>query len=301
MKNISTIHTEIHNQSQKLTYVLLTFTAFFWGSAFPVAKIVTGKLPPATAAFYRFAIALPIFFIIAKIRVGQISINRKDHLYAAGFGIQQVAMYNYLFFKGVSLTSASNATLIVSTGPIIIAVIASFLFADENLTRGRILGLISAFLGVALIIIFSPNKESGGLTGDFIIFLSAVVFATYTIFSRYCFKLMSPYVLTAWGTFYGVIDIFLLSIPETHKTKTFDGELILALLYLSLAAGVIGFLVYNWGASEIGPTRASIFVNSVPMFGVITSVVLLGEVFSVWHIISFTMIVAGVYLVNKYK
>ncbi|MCE7734159.1 MAG: DMT family transporter [Candidatus Heimdallarchaeota archaeon] len=301
MKNISVSNIEIQNQSQKLTYILLTFTAFFWGSAFPVAKIVTEKLPPATAALYRFVIALPIFFIIAKVKTGQVGIKLKYHAYAAIFGIQQVAMYNYLFFKGVSLTSASNATLIVSTGPIIIAVIASFLFADERLTRGRIVGLISAFVGVVLIITFSPNKESGGLTGDLIIFLSAVIFATYTLFSRYCFKFMSPYVLTAWGAFYGIIVLFFLSLPERDETKTIDGDLILALLYLSLAAGVIGFLVYNWGANEIGPTRASIFVNSVPMFGVITSVVILDEVFSVWHVISFSMIVAGVYIVNKYK
>lgn len=301
MKNITLANIEIQNQPQKLTYVLLTFTAFFWGSAFPVAKIVTEKLPPATAALYRFAIALPIFFIIAKLKIGKITIKREYHLYAAGFGIQQVAMYNYLFFKGVSLTSASNATLIVSSGPIIIAVIASLLFADENLTRERIIGLLSAFLGVALIVAFSPNRESGGLTGDLIIFLSAVVFATYTIFSRYCFKLMSPYILTAWGTFYGVIVLFFLSLFEREETKTIDGELIIALLYLSLAAGVVGFLVYNWGANEIGPTRVSIFMNSVPMFGVLTSVIILDEVFSIWHIISFTMIVVGVYLVNKYK
>ena len=276
-------------------------TAFFWGSAFPVAKIVTDKLPPATAALYRFTIALPIFFIIAKIKVGKVTIARKHHLYAAIFGIQQVAMYNYLFFKGVSLTSASNATLIVSSGPIIIAIIASILFVDEKLTPERVVGLFSAFFGVILIIVFSPNREPGGLTGDFIIFLSAVVFATYTIFSRYCFKLMSPYVLTAWGPFYGVIALFVFSLTEKDETKTIDAELILALLYLSLGAGVVGFLIYNWGANEIGPTRVSIFMNSVPMFGVLTSVAILGEVFSIWHIISFIMIVFGVYLVNKHK
>lgn len=292
---------EDNNQSQTMTYVLLTITAFFWGSAFPVGKIVTEKLPPATAALYRFTIALPIFFIIAKIKIGNIAIERKYHLYAAIFGIQQVALYNYLFFKGVGLTSASNATLIVSSGPIITAILASMLFADEKLTSTRILGLLSAFFGVVLIIAFSPNKESGGLTGDFIIFLAAVVFATYTIFSRYCYKLMSPYILTAWGTFYGLIILLLISVSERNEPKTIDGELILALLYLSLAAGVFGFLIYNWGANEIGPTRVAIFINSVPIFGVLTSVVLLGEVFSIWHVISFIMIGVGVYLVNKRK
>ncbi|MHA2030129.1 MAG: DMT family transporter [Candidatus Kariarchaeaceae archaeon] len=301
MKNINVENIKIRDDSQVITYVLLTLTAFFWGSAFPVAKVVSSKIPPATAAFYRFTIALPIFFIIAKIRVGNIKLERKHHVMAAIFGILQVAMYNYLFFKGVSLTSASNATLIVSSGPIITAIIASLLFFDEKLTIGRIMGLISAFFGVALIIAFSPNKESGGLAGDFIIFLSAVVFAVYTIFSRFCYKIMSPYVLTAWGSLYGVVVLFLLSLLERDQHQTIDSEVIIGLLYLSLAAGVFGFLMYNMGANEIGPTRVAIFINSVPMFGVITSVVILDEVFSIWHLISFAMIVLGVYLVNKYK
>lgn len=289
------------NKSSKVTYILMGLVGFFWGSGFPVAKIVSEKLPPATAAFYRFSIALPFFFVIAFYKDNHIMIERRLHAYAAVFGILQVTMYNYLFFRGVGLTSASNATLIVSSGPIITAVIASILFVDEKLTKQRLIGLISAFTGVAIIILFSPNREPGGLTGDFIIFLSATVFAAYTVFSRFCYKLMSPYLLTAWGAFYGTLALFLLSLTESNQEKTIDSDVILALLYLSLAAGVFGFLMYNYGAKEIGPTRAAIFTNSVPMFGVITSVVLLGETFSYLHVVSFCFIVYGVYLVNKYK
>ncbi|MHA2249160.1 MAG: DMT family transporter [Candidatus Kariarchaeaceae archaeon] len=286
--------------SNYIFYILLTLTAISWGAAFPMGKIVASKLPPSTAAFYRFLIVLPLFFVITKIIDKEVMIEKKYHVNAAIFGILQVSLYNYLFFTGIGMTSSSNATLVISSGPVITAIVASLLYADEKLNSTRIIGLILAFVGVVLIVIFNPNKQSSGaLLGDFIIFLAAIAFAIYTLYSRKCLKVMSPFKLTSWGTFYGVIVLFFISLTERNSPKTVDTQLIVALLYLSLVAAGFGFLMYNIGARVLGPSRVAIFINTVPMFGVITSVLILGEVFSIWHPISFALIVSGVYFVNK--
>ena len=281
-------------------YFLLTLTTIFWGGAFPAGKIVADMIPPATAAFIRFSLALPIFFILTKVRGDSIFINKKNHMYAALFGLLQVTSYNFLFFNGLQFTTSSNATLIIAFGPALTTIIASFLYKDEKLSRNKIIGVILAFGGVVFIVLLGSTPElESNFKGDFIIFLAALVFAVYTLYSKIILNYMSPFQLTSWGTFYGVIALFFLTIPEKSLNFSLSGSLLLAMLYLSIFAGVFGFLFYNIGAKEIGPTRVAIFINLVPVFGVITSVIILGEILTIWHGISFIFILTGVLLVNK--
>ena len=97
---------------------------------------------------------------------------------------------------------------------------------------------------------------------------------------------------------YGVIALTFLSIPEEADT-VITLELVLAMLFLSFFAGLFGFLFYNVGAKKIGPTKVAIFINLVPVFGVLTSILILGEQLSFWHFVSFLLILTGIYLVNK--
>jgi len=75
----------------------------------------------------------------------------------------------------------------------------------------------------------------------------------------------------------------------------------LGILYLALFSTVIGYFFYVEGVSKIGAGRAAIFGNLIPVFGVITSVLLLPENLSPWHAVSFILILTGVVLVNKQK
>ncbi len=73
----------------------------------------------------------------------------------------------------------------------------------------------------------------------------------------------------------------------------------LGILYLALLSTVVGYFFYVVGVSKIGAGRAAIFGNLVPVFGVITSVLLLKENLSPWHGVSFLLILTGVILVNR--
>lgn len=73
----------------------------------------------------------------------------------------------------------------------------------------------------------------------------------------------------------------------------------MGILYLALISTVVGYFFYVEGVSKIGASRAAIFSNLVPVFGVISSMLLLGEHASPWHGVSFLLILAGVVLVNR--
>ena len=281
-------------------YGLMILTTVFWGGAFPAGKIVSSFLEPATASFIRFLVALPFFFILLIIFGESYKISRKNHLKAAIFGIMQITLYNFLFFKGLQFTSSSNATLIIASGPAMTTVMAALFLEEEKIDREKVLGIVLAFIGVALIVLNGSSKAEGSITGDLIISAAALVFAIYTIFARYVLKELTPLQLTSWGTVYGVLALFILSLFE-GKPDTIDSSLIIAMIYLSLFAGVFGFLFYNIGTKHIGASKAAIFINLVPVFGVVTSIIVLGEILLPIHILTFLLIAMGVYLVNRPK
>ena len=286
-------------------YLLLFLVAIVWGASWPAGRKVATNLPPVTAAFYRFTIAVPFFFLAAYLIDRNISIPRSMHRQIAILGFLQVTLYNLFFFSGERYTSSSDATLIIAINPTITAILAARIYSDEKLSRQRIYGLLIALSGVVIIVIQSPNKDvENRFLGNFLIILAAITWATFTVYSRPVFKKINPLTFSAWASLYGWLLLLILSpvngnwIAQIQKTDTI---IWLSLVYLALAAGVFGNIVFNSSVGKIGPSRSSIFINLVPIFGVISAVILLDEIVSYWHAISLGLIIIGVYQVNRTK
>jgi drug/metabolite transporter (DMT)-like permease len=105
--------------------------------------------------------------------------------------------------------------------------------------------------------------------------------------------------ILAWISLFGWIFMIPFSLLESPWTYTWTTTSWLGILYLALLSTVVGYFFYVEGVSKIGASRAAIFSNLVPVFGVISSILLLGENASPWHGVSFLLILAGVVLVNR--
>ncbi|MFV2014870.1 MAG: DMT family transporter [Candidatus Heimdallarchaeota archaeon] len=282
-------------------YLLLLSVVMFWGVSWPAGSIISQSVPPMTAAFIRYTISLPFFFIAAFIVDKNIRIDRKLHLKIIPLGIMQVSLYNIFFLTGLKYTGPSDAVLIIAMNPTITAIIASILYKDEKLTKNKIQGLIIALLGVFIVVSLSPNVDvPNRLLGNFIIFLAAFTWASFTAFARPVLREVKPLTFTAWGSFYGWLLLLIVSPFQGPWFIKMEQKVIFGIVYLALIAGVYGNIVYNSGVRQIGPSRTSIFVNFVPIFGVMSSLVIIpDEKFNLWYIVSIILILSGVSLVNK--
>lgn len=284
-----------------------------WGLSWPLGSIIVQTLPPLFAAFLRYSIAMPLFILAAilfdkknkfKIRLS----DTKLQLKLAGLGALQVSLYNILFLTGLKYTSSSDATLIIAINPTLTAIFAAGLYADEKLTKNRILGLSTALIGVTLIVLRSPNIDvENRLLGDSIIFLAALVWALFTVLSRPIFRQITPLTFTAWSSVYGwifllistlIVDIEYFSFEQLKSIPT---DVFWALIFLAVVAAVYGNIAFNTGIEKIGPSKTAIFVNLVPVFGIFFSVLLLSDGFSIWSLLSFFLILFGVLIINKEK
>lgn len=284
-----------------------------WGLSWPLGSIIVQALPPLFAAFLRYSIAMPLFILAAKLfdKKNKFKIRLSDtklQLKLAGLGALQVSLYNILFLTGLKYTSSSDATLIIAINPTLTAIFAAGLYADEKLTKNRVMGLSTALIGVTLIVLLSPNVDvEDRLLGDLIIFLAALVWALFTVLSRPLLKQIKPLTFTAWTTVYGwifllistlIVDIEYFSFEQLKSIPT---DVIWALMFLAVVAAVYGNIAFNTGIVKIGPSKTAIFVNFVPVFGVFFSVLLLSDEFSMWYFLSFFLIIIGVLIINKEK
>lgn len=285
-------------------YLGLVSVAMIWGLSWPAGRFIAIEFGSKviTAAFLRFSFAVPFLFVFARLMTGSLRVERRLHFHLFIFGVLQIALYNFFYLSGLRFTSASDASLMIAINPLLTAIIASFLYMDERLNLQKIAGFVIAFVGEFLIFEFSPNYDvENRVLGNAIIFLAALVWATYSAFSRPIYQKVPPLRFQAWATLYGWLVLGAFTLMEDPWDVRPSNTSWVILLYLGILSAAVANTIFSVGIKRIGPSRTSIFVNMVPLFGVLSSVLLLGERFSYWYLASFALILLGIYLVTLKK
>ena len=305
-------------------YLLLLTTAIIWAFTWPLGRWLVSPevggetIPPMIIASLRYFLVIPCFFLILKIKEGtlNISLMKSQWKIFAFMGITSVTIYQAGYLIGEYYTSASDAVVIVSSHPMLVLFFASVILKMEKLNGLRIFGTLLSFAGILLIFRFSPNVDvPNRILGDILIFLGAIFYAQYIVVSRYflnkyeqeTFKPSSLYIIT-WVSFFGLFTTIPVSIiisPEYINPILYfqvPGRVWFGVAYLAFISTVLGYWFYLEGVKRLSASRAAIFQNLVPIFGVGLSVILLGEIFDpLIHFSSILLIITGITLVNRGK
>ena len=292
--------------SDKQIRWLMVLTAIFWSGAFITGKIAVGVFPPFSLTFFRFLFALPFIFTIFYIRErGNLLPRGRQWLALILLGFVGTFCYHVLFFISLKHTTAINSSLIGATNPMLTTLLAAMFFS-ERLTPWRVFGIILSFSGVFLFITngdwqlisqFQYNQ------GDLIMLVAVVCFAVYALLSRRFMKQyhLSPLMVTA----YTFLICVIISVPFVvwEKPATYLGSATasgwLSILYMSLFASVLGYLFQMVAIQRIGAPRTAIFINLVPIFTIIQSVIILGESITLFKLMGAAIVISGVYLATR--
>lgn len=280
----------------------------FWGVSWPIGReIATAELGPYpfTAAFIRFTFALPILYILAKLVDKDLKIPRAYLPKIAILGLLQISIYNLFFLSGLRYTSSSDAVLIINGGiTIITAVVSARLYVDETITLQKVFGISLSIVGVVIIFLLSPNQDvENRLLGNILILGAALTWSLYTAFSKPIYRDIQALTFQLYATIFGwlFLGVFTLFEQINNPSETITSGSVYRLLYLGIFAAAIANTLFSLGVKYLGPIKTSIFINFVPLAGVISSVLLLNETFSLWYILVFALIFLGVYIVNRSK
>ena len=309
-------------RSDYVAYAFLLITVTIWGSTWPLGKwLVTdtagATIPPLMIVLTRYTLVVCGFFILLRWREGSFHIPFvKKHFFLLVFmGILNVTIYQAGYMYGEYYTAASDASLVVSSGPIWVLLI-SVLVMKERADRRKIFGTILGFIGILFVVGFSPNtNEPNRLLGDALILMSAISYASYTVSLHYLngqyakndvTKPSSLNVLT-WISFFGFLTTLPMAFfasPEYLFTPALflqiPPRIWFGISYLAVLSTLVGYVMYAEGVFRLTATRAAIFSNFIPIVGIALSAVFLQEkIDPVAHIIALIIILIGVTLVNS--
>ncbi len=288
-----------------MIYLKLVLMAVFWGGAFVAGRSVSQALDSWSASFLRFAMASLILGGMVLFRnPGLIrKLRFRDIAGTALLGLTGIAMYNVFFFSGLRLISAGRASAIITNNPIVVLLLSALVFR-EKIKPAALLGILLSVTGACMVIFRGQIQLLlQGSVGRGELFILGCVFswAVYSIMGKTLLKNMPPLHATFLATLFGTL---LLAVPALRsgvlqQIPNLGFTVWMQLLYLAFCATVLGFVWFYDGVRAIGPTRASQFVNLVPVNAMILSLIFLHEPVT-WSLAAGTaLVITGVVIMQR--
>jgi drug/metabolite transporter (DMT)-like permease len=218
-------------------------------------------------------------------------------------GITGIFIYNIMFFKGLKIIEAGRASLIIATCPIIIT-ICSAIFLKEKINLVKGLGIIISVCG-AIIVISKGNISrifEGGLgLGELYIFCCVLSWVAYSLIGKTVMKGLSPLTSVSYSATVGAVALLVPALFE-GLVENIAGQSVrdwLCISYLGIFGTVVGFVWYYQGVERIGPTKAGLFINFVPISAILCAFFILREPITLSLAGGAVLVISGVYLTNR--
>lgn len=293
-------------RSPAVIYALLVLTMAAWGGTFVAGRLAAAECRPLTAAFWRFVVAAAILLPLLKKRQGRLwpqGLPPGGWLRLALLGATGMFGYNYFFIKGLGLTEAGRASVIVAVNPSL-TYLGAVLFFGDKLTGPGLAGLALALGGAVLAISHGQpwNLFLGEIgTGEILIFGCVACWASYSLIGKVVLERLSPLMATTWACLFGLLFLAPGAVLESGPTAflSFSPTVWLSLAFLGAAGTALGFTLYYQGILCLGAGQAAIFINLVPVFGIFCGWLFLGEKLD-WSLAAgLVLVLAGIRLIQR--
>lgn len=278
-------------------------TMLLWGVSFVASKLVLDQISPLTYMGVRFLIASVLLAGVMAVR-GRPRFSRRTHGLIALTALAEPVAYFLFETYGLSLTTATTASLVISTIPMAVMVLAALYLKEPVAPRG----IVAVFLsigGVALIVIGSgPGSAPGGVAysqmqyalGILLIFGAVISAAMYITLARNLTQKHDPVNLTVVQTWWGAgvfVILWQVQAPAV-RAVTLNTAGWVAILFLAAGATVTAFLLYNWALRYETASRASLYINAIPVVTAVTGRIFLDERFTTVQIVGAVLVLVAV-------
>jgi drug/metabolite transporter (DMT)-like permease len=284
-------------------YLLLSLTMLFWAGNAVVGRYVAGHVPPVALGTLRWIVAAALIagFAWPHLRADWPTI--RTHMpFLLLLSVAGISVFNTLTYYALQFTESINATLLQSVGPILVAAF-SFLLWRERLRPLQIVGLLVAFVGVAIIIARGDVAALLALhfnPGD--LFLIAAM-ASYALYSALLRRRPAIHPLSFVTVTMGIGGIVLLPVLgaeiATGYTLSFDLLTMFAIAYVVLFPSLLAHFFFYRGVELVGANRAAPLMYLVPIFGAVLAMIFLGERVRLYHVIAFALVFAGIMFATR--
>lgn len=281
----------------------MLFTVLIWAVNFSVVKVALREFTPHAFNGPRLSLAsLALLFFLWK-KEGRPSLRREDWLKVIVLGLVGNTLYQTLFINGISQTTASTTSLVMTMTPIFIALMSA-IFIHERIHWAGWAGIFLSFGGLYLVL-FGPaldfNLAGQELQGNLLILLGNLCWATYTVFSKPLLRRFSPLKLTTLTLASGTLFYLPLAGRELFRLPwaSLSRSSWLALLFSAFFAIALSYVIWYSSVRRVGNTKTGIYGNITPVFTVFFAHFFLGEGVTFFQVVGAAIIFFGFYLTRS--
>ncbi|WP_050032526.1 DMT family transporter [Halorubrum halophilum] len=278
--------------------------ALLWGGSFVAIEVGLDYYPPVLYAAYRFDLAaLVLVSYVFLTDAGPFPRTRGD-LAAIGFsGGLSVAANNSLLFVGQQYTTSGIASITYSLVPIATAAVAAVWVGGSDLDARGALGVVLAFVGVALVAQPDPANLAGGVTiGVGLISIGVIAVAVGSVGLRTVETSFSSIALTGWAMLFGGLLIHGLSLGlgEPQQLPATALPAVASLLFLGVLSSAVAYTIYFTLLGRLGAFEINLVSYVVPVVATVAGAVLLAEPVTPLTVAGFAVIVVGFMLLKRH-
>ena len=284
-------------------YLLLTLTALCWGANAVLGRLAVGGVSPTARVSQRWRGARGRRVAVAHAQLRRDGPAIRERLpFVAAMGAIGFTVFNALFYVAAHWTTAVNIGIIQGSIPVLV-LIGAFAAYRTRVTRLQVTGVLVTMLGVAIVAFGGQLARLATLAlniGDVLMIAACVLYAGYTLgLSRR--PPVSPLSLFTGIAAAAFVSSLPLALAEAalgrFQWPTPAGWVILGLV--TLFPSFVAQISFIQGVALIGPSRAGVFVNLVPVFASILALLVLGEPFEPFHGLALGLVLGGIWLSER--
>ncbi len=288
-----------------LAYLFLVLATLCWSGNFIVGKFATlYEIPPLTLNVFRW---ISVWFILIPFTYKEIFENlpyiKKNWLVISFMGVITISTFNSVVYFALNYTQVINAVLMLAAIPAATIVLSSLMKIEET-NIFQLLGLVLSIIGIGSIISNGDIQKIIALDfnkGDIWMLVCVITWSLYsTLLKKNNFK-FSQFTLIQLMVSVGILFL----IPQFFYEKSIGLELnlnknfYLILIYVAIFPAIAAYYFWQKGVAIIGPNRASMFIQLMPLFSAIMAIIFFEEIFELYHFAGAIFILSGIYLSNK--
>lgn len=281
-------------------YLLLVLTALLWAGNAIVGKLAVGNVSPMLLTGLRWLFALAVM-----VAIGHRQFRRDWPAVRANLPLLVVlgtigfTFFNALMYSALLYTSAINS-VIEQAGIPMVTMAANFLLFRMKVSGAQVIGFLLTLAGI---VVTASHGDLGRLAeldvnvGDFLMLVAVLMYGAYTVALRYKPDIhwQSTMIVFCAAALAASIPFMLWEVSAGRAVPP-NAAGWLIVLYTVVAPSILAQIFYMRGVELIGPNRASLFINLMPVFGAVLSIVLLGEPVFGYHMLAFALVLGGIAL-----
>ena len=288
-----------------LPHLALLGANLIYGINYTIAKdVMPTYIEPFGFILLRVVGALSLFWIIHLLGSRE-KVDIKDFPRLIICGFFGVALNQLLFFKGLNITTPINASIIMTSNPILVLLISSFLLKERiSLLRGA--GITIGLIGACTLIFVSQRTTdfsfgNDTIWGDVMVLINAASYGVYLVIAKPLMTKYQPLTVIKWVFTFGLVFVFPVGISEFSAIDwgIMPPKIMYEVAFVIIGTTFFAYLLNIYALKKVNPSVVSIYLYLQPIIATIVAVLLGADSLTLVKIIASILIFTSVYLVSK--